>query len=78
MSLQSSLKRASVITPNVPEAEIMTGFTIKDVADMEAAARKLVEMGAKAVIVKGGHMEKPTDVLFDGKEFSNWAEIRLS
>jgi len=62
------LKRADVITPNVPEAEILTGITIKDVADMEAAARKLVEMGAKAVIVKGGHMEKATDVVFDGKE----------
>ncbi|HTZ47259.1 MAG TPA: bifunctional hydroxymethylpyrimidine kinase/phosphomethylpyrimidine kinase [Verrucomicrobiae bacterium] len=61
------LKRADVITPNVPEAEIMTGITIKDVTDMEAAARKLVEMGAKAVIVKGGHMEKATDVVFDGK-----------
>lgn len=61
------LKRSSVITPNVPEAEILTGITIKDVTDMEAAARKLVEMGAKAVIVKGGHMEKATDVVFDGK-----------
>ena len=64
------LKRASVITPNVPEAEILTGITIKDVADMEAAARKLVEMGAKAVIVKGGHMEKATDVVFDGQRHS--------
>lgn len=62
------LKRCSVITPNVPEAEILTGLTIKDVSDMEAAARKLVEMGAKAVIVKGGHMEKPIDVVYDGKE----------
>ena len=62
------LRRSSVITPNVPEAEILTGITIKDVNDMEAAARKLVEMGAKAVIVKGGHMEKATDVVFDGKE----------
>ncbi|HKW32861.1 MAG TPA: bifunctional hydroxymethylpyrimidine kinase/phosphomethylpyrimidine kinase [Candidatus Acidoferrum sp.] len=62
------LKRASVITPNVPEAEVLTGLTIKDVADMEAAARKLVEMGARAVIVKGGHMEKAVDVLFDGNE----------
>ena len=61
------LKRSSVITPNVPEAEILTGITIKDVSDMEAAAQKLVEMGAKAVIVKGGHMEKATDVVFDGK-----------
>ena len=62
------LKRASVITPNVPEAEILTGMTIKDIADMEAAARKIVEMGAHAVIVKGGHMERPVDVLFDGNE----------
>src|SRR5438034_4812129 len=52
------LKRASVITPNVPEAEVLTGMTIKDVADMEAAARKIVEMGARAVIIKGGHMER--------------------
>ena len=35
---------------------------------MEAAARKIVEMGARAVIVKGGHMGRPTDVLFDGTE----------
>jgi hydroxymethylpyrimidine/phosphomethylpyrimidine kinase len=62
------LKRASVITPNVPEAEALTGLAIKEVADMEAAARKLVEMGAHAVIVKGGHMERAIDVLFDGTE----------
>jgi hydroxymethylpyrimidine kinase/phosphomethylpyrimidine kinase len=62
------LKRSSVITPNVAEAEILTGLTIKDVAEMEAAARKIVEMGARAAVVKGGHMEKATDVLFDGNE----------
>jgi hydroxymethylpyrimidine kinase/phosphomethylpyrimidine kinase len=62
------LRRSSVITPNVPEAEVLTGLTIKDVADMEAAARKIVEMGAHAVIVKGGHMDKAVDVLFDGKD----------
>jgi hydroxymethylpyrimidine kinase/phosphomethylpyrimidine kinase len=62
------LKRSSVITPNVPEAEILTGLTIKGVADMEAAARKIVEMGARAVIVKGGHMERAVDVLFDGDQ----------
>jgi hydroxymethylpyrimidine/phosphomethylpyrimidine kinase len=62
------LKRSSVITPNIAEAEILTGINIKDVADMEAAARKLVEMGAKAVIVKGGHMDKAIDVVFDGTE----------
>ena len=57
-----------MITPNIQEAEILSGLTIKDVGDMEAAARKLVEMGAHAVIVKGGHMEKAVDVLLDGNE----------
>jgi hydroxymethylpyrimidine/phosphomethylpyrimidine kinase len=61
------LKRSTVITPNVPEAEILAGLEIKDVASMEAAARKIVEMGAHAVIVKGGHMERAVDVLFDGE-----------
>jgi hydroxymethylpyrimidine/phosphomethylpyrimidine kinase len=62
------MKRASVFTPNVPEAEVLTGLEIKDVAAMEAAARKLVEMGAPAVIVKGGHMDRAVDVVFDGSE----------
>ena len=62
------LKRSSVITPNIQEAEILTGLVIKDAGDMEAAARKLVDMGAHAVIVKGGHLEKAVDVLFDGNE----------
>jgi hydroxymethylpyrimidine/phosphomethylpyrimidine kinase len=71
------LKRSSVITPNVPEAEILTGIKIKDVADMEAAARKIVEMGARAVIVKGGHMERAVDVLFDGTEIVQLAGDRV-
>lgn len=62
------IKRSSVITPNVPEAEILAGLEIKDIAAMETAARKIVEMGAKAVIIKGGHMERAVDVLFDGNE----------
>ena len=71
------LKRASVITPNVPEAEILTGLTIKDVSDMEAAARKIVEMGAHAVIVKGGHMERAVDVLFDGERITHLGGERV-
>jgi hydroxymethylpyrimidine/phosphomethylpyrimidine kinase len=62
------LKRSSVITPNVSEAEVLTGILIKDVANMEDAARKLVEMGARAVIVKGGHTERAVDVVFDGTD----------
>ena len=62
------LKRVSVVTPNIAEAETLAGMTIKEVADMEAAARKLVEMGARAVVIKGGHLERAVDVLFDGRE----------
>jgi hydroxymethylpyrimidine/phosphomethylpyrimidine kinase len=62
------LKRATVVTPNIAEAEVLSGMAIKDPAGMEAAARKIVERGARAVVVKGGHMEKAIDVLFDGAE----------
>jgi len=62
------IKRASVVTPNIAEAALLTGLEISDLAGMEAAARKLVERGARAVVIKGGHMEKPVDVLFDGLE----------
>ena len=62
------LKRSTVITPNVLEAEILTGMTISNVSDMEAAARKIGDLGAKAVIVKGGHMDRAIDVVFDGKD----------
>ncbi|MBZ5694072.1 MAG: bifunctional hydroxymethylpyrimidine kinase/phosphomethylpyrimidine kinase [Acidobacteriia bacterium] len=62
------LKRASVITPNIPEAEFLTGLEVKDLAGMKAAGQKLLEMGARAVIVTGGHLEKPIDVLCEGTE----------
>jgi hydroxymethylpyrimidine/phosphomethylpyrimidine kinase len=62
------MKRAAVVTPNIAEAEILSGMAIKDHAAMEAAARKIVERGARAVVVKGGHMERAIDVLFDGVE----------
>ena len=60
------LKRASVITPNIPEAEFLTGMEVKDVHGMKAAGQKLLEMGAHAVIVTGGHLERPIDVLCEG------------
>jgi hydroxymethylpyrimidine/phosphomethylpyrimidine kinase len=62
------MKRVSVITPNLAEAAMLTGLEVSDVMGMEAAARKLVEQGARAVLVKGGHMDRAVDVLFDGSE----------
>ncbi len=71
------VKRSTVITPNIAEAEILSGVSIQDVAGMEAAARKIVEMGARAAIVKGGHMERAVDVLFDGAEILTLGGDRL-
>ncbi|MFO8090458.1 MAG: bifunctional hydroxymethylpyrimidine kinase/phosphomethylpyrimidine kinase [Desulfatiglandaceae bacterium] len=57
---------ASVVTPNVPEAEILLGSHIMNIAGMEKAARDLAEFGSKSILVKGGHLEgdESTDILF--------------
>jgi len=60
------IKRAHVITPNLFEASALTGLRVENQEAMKAAARKLVEMGARAVVVTGGHLDKAIDVFFDG------------
>ncbi len=62
------LKRVTVITPNMPEAEFLTGIEVKDIPSMKVAGQKLIEMGARAVVVTGGHLDKPTDVFCVGSE----------
>ena len=57
------LPRAAVITPNLPEAEALSGMTIASVADMRLAAAALLALGVPAVLLKGGHL--PGDELFD-------------
>jgi hydroxymethylpyrimidine/phosphomethylpyrimidine kinase len=60
------LPLARVVTPNVPEAERLTGLMIRDREGMLEAARALRRMGARAVLVKGGHLAgEATDVLLD-------------
>ena len=51
------IKRAMLITPNIPEAEILTKITIKNKEDMIFAANKLLESGARNVLIKGGHLD---------------------
>ena len=51
------LHLAEVVTPNVPEAEVLSGMTIATVADMHEAARRIRELGPRVVVVKGGHLE---------------------
>ncbi len=63
---------ALVITPNVPEAEQLSGLPIKSLADARQAAKVIHKLGCKNVLIKGGHLmtERATDVLYDGKFFN--------
>jgi hydroxymethylpyrimidine/phosphomethylpyrimidine kinase len=67
--IEELIPLSDVITPNIYEAQKLTGVRIKDIADAQKAARKICELGAKAVIVTGGHL-KGTDVLYYNEEFS--------
>jgi hydroxymethylpyrimidine kinase/phosphomethylpyrimidine kinase len=72
------LPRASLITPNLDEAAELLGWPVSDRAAMEAAARELVELGAGAALVKGGHLAgQPGDVLFDGREMYFFSAPRI-
>ena len=61
---------ASIITPNIPEAEILAGMAIATADDMREAAKRIADKGPSIVIVKGGHLEgPPVDLVFDGTDF---------
>ena len=62
----------TIITPNLVEAELLTQMTIKTLDDMKAAAKRLVDLGAKHVVIKGGNRlskEQAIDVFYDGKDY---------
>jgi hydroxymethylpyrimidine/phosphomethylpyrimidine kinase len=74
------LPLATVVTPNVPEAEILCGFAIRSAQDMRNAARAIRALGPKAVVVKGGHLldgDSSVDILFDGRNFTEYAAPRV-
>src|SRR5262249_57540866 len=61
------LPRATVLTPNLPEAGALLGWPVRDLAQMREAARALQAMGPQAGVLKGGHLEGGAlDVFFDG------------
>lgn len=70
---------SDLITPNIVEAKTFLGEHINDVSDMEKAARKLCEYGARAVLVKGGDLggDNSVDVLFDGSEYTELSSKRV-
>jgi hydroxymethylpyrimidine/phosphomethylpyrimidine kinase len=73
------LPRAFLITPNVPEAEALTGMEVHSLEDMRLAACRLRDMGARAVLIKGGHLEgDPTDLLFAAAEWHEFPAPRVA
>ena len=69
---------ATLLTPNLHEAAALVGYPVDNVDAMERAARELLQMGAKAVLVKGGHLEGAAiDVLFDGVSFTRLETPRI-
>jgi hydroxymethylpyrimidine/phosphomethylpyrimidine kinase len=56
------LPRAHIVTPNVPEAEALSGLTIRSVDDMRAAGERILKLGPRVVLVKGGHLDGPESV----------------
>jgi len=63
LMIERLLPLAEVITPNVDEAAAITGMKVGDLDEMKAASQKLHEMGAPAVVITGGHLEKAIDLL---------------
>lgn len=72
------LPEATLVTPNIPEAEFLSGIKIKTAEDMEKAAKELMKYGSQSVLVKGGHrVMEALDVLYDGKKVYRFPGKRI-
>jgi hydroxymethylpyrimidine/phosphomethylpyrimidine kinase len=71
---------ALVVTPNIPEAQALSGVTISSFDDMREAAEKIKSFGPRYVLIKGGHLEwarQAVDIMYDGKEFNLFKAPRV-
>jgi hydroxymethylpyrimidine/phosphomethylpyrimidine kinase len=72
------IPRAALVTPNLNEAAQLTGVDIRDVAGMREAALRLRQMGARSILIKGGHLAgAATDVLLDGEDWYEFPAPRI-
>ncbi len=78
-ALKRLFSLATLITPNLYEAALLTGVNIRDEASMREAARRLLSTGCRHVLIKGGHLEgDPVDTLFDGKRVYPFPSERIT
>ncbi len=67
-----------VVTPNLPEASVLSGFKVNSIEGMKKAARRIYELGARNVVVKGGHLKgMAIDILYDGKRYAEIKNKRI-
>ena len=78
--IERLLPRADLITPNLHEARILTGITVESEADLARVAERILEMGAGAVLLKGGHLEggEAVDLLLTPSERRSWRRPRMN
>jgi hydroxymethylpyrimidine/phosphomethylpyrimidine kinase len=76
--IEELLPLALIITPNIPEAEELTKIKVSSIDDMKKSAEIICGLGAKNVVVKGGHLAgNPVDILYDGKDFHEFNSERI-
>jgi hydroxymethylpyrimidine/phosphomethylpyrimidine kinase len=69
---------AMVVTPNLLEASVLAGLKVRSIAEMRKAAHRIYELGAKHVVVKGGHLKgRAIDLLYDGKKYEEIESPRI-
>ena len=73
------LPLCNLVTPNIPEAEVLTGYSISNKEDMIKAAKKILNMGSKNVLLKGGHLKKKMifDILVTKKKIKVFKKIKI-
>lgn len=74
------LPLAYVVTPNLPEAECLTGLAMTSIPEMREGAKRIHDMGARHVMMKGGHLDSDdiVDLLFDGEVFYEFPHCRVN
>jgi hydroxymethylpyrimidine/phosphomethylpyrimidine kinase len=74
------LRLASIVTPNTSEAGALAGMAVDTLDEAREAAKKILDLGSKAVVVKGGHLSgsESIDILYDGRAFTEFSAPRLT
>jgi len=71
------LSRVTLLTPNMAEAAALTGLKVENLEEMKGAARKIIELGARNVVVTGGHLDKAIDVFCEGAKLQTFVGDRI-